>query len=81
MIYRHNWELHLDPVQVALVSRADGHTAISSIVQTVFKDAQFPHLDETQLFAVAIDTFQMLWQLDFLAMGIGPTDPTTTRLT
>ena len=81
MIHRYNWELHLDPVQVALVSRADGHTAISSIVQTVFKDAQFPHLDETQLFAVAIDTFQMLWQLDFLAMGIGPADPTTARLT
>lgn len=81
MIYRYNWELHLDPVQVALVSRADGHTAISSIVQTVFKVAQFPHLDETQLFAVAIDTFQMLWQLDFLAMGIGPADPTTARRT
>jgi SAM-dependent methyltransferase len=78
MIYRYNWELHLDPVQVAFVSRADGHTAISLIVQTVFNEAQFPHLDETQLFAVAIDTFQMLWELDFLAMGIAPTDPTIT---
>lgn len=78
-IYRYNWELHLDPVQAALVLRADGHTAISLIVQSVLNDAQFLHLDVTQLSAVAADTFQMLWQLDFMAMGISPTDATTTR--
>ena len=80
-IYRYNWELQLDPVQAALVSLADGHTAISAIVQTVFNGAQFPHLGDTQLSAAAIDTFQMLWQLDFLAMGISPTDPKTSRRT
>jgi SAM-dependent methyltransferase len=80
-IYRYNWELQLDPVQAALVSLADGHTTISLIVQTVFNDAQFPHLDDTQLSAVAIDTFQMLWQLDFLAMGISTPDPTPIRRT
>jgi len=78
-IYRYNWQLQLDPVQAALVSHADGHTSISLIVQTVLNDAQFPLLNESQLSAVAVETFQMLWQLDFLAMGISAPDPTPTR--
>ena len=78
-IYRYNWQLQLDPVQAALVSHADGHTSISLIVETVLNDAQFPHLNESQLSAVAVETFQMLWQLDFLAMGISAPDPTPTR--
>ena len=80
-IYRFNWQLHLDPVQAALVSRADGHTAISQVVQSVLTDAAFPHLDDAQLAAVAVDTFQMLWQLDFMAMGISPTDAATAGRT
>ena len=79
MIHRYDWQLQLDPVQTALVSRADGRTDISHIVQAVLNEEQFPGLDEKQLTHIAVETFQMLWQLDFVAMGISPHDPKIIR--
>lgn len=69
-LHRHNWALDLDPVRSALVSRIDGRTSIDRIVQDIIQGGQFPHLDATRLARVALDTFQSLWQLDFLAFRL-----------
>ena len=70
VIHRHDWQRELTPLQAALVEHVDGNRTISDIVDTVTGSGAFARADRAEVVAVSLETFQSLWQQDYLAMGI-----------
>ena len=70
VIHRHDWQRELTPLQAALVEHVDGNRTISDIVDTVTGSGAFARADRAEVVAVSLETFQPLWQQDYLAMGI-----------
>lgn len=69
---RHDgWTRDLTPLQTALVGHVDGHRSIEAIVDAVLASGAFARADQAEVTAVARETFASLWQLDFMAMGLG----------
>jgi hypothetical protein len=69
-IYRSDWALPLDPTQSVLVNNMDGHRTIEQIVADLVSRGSLARSDEVHVMDVARETFRMLWQWDFVAMGI-----------
>jgi SAM-dependent methyltransferase len=70
VLHRSDWHLRLDPMQSAFVQRVDGHSSIAQITSTVLESETFSQMQESEVTEIARETFQTLWQLDFLAMGM-----------
>lgn len=67
VMLRHDWQVNLDSLQSALISRVDGRRSIGEIINDVQSREVAPHADRAM---AGLDTFKSLYQLDFLAMGI-----------
>ena len=70
VIHRYNWQLTLNPAQASLMNQVDGHRTIANVVTRVLEDDSIAPADRAEVTAIALDMFQSLWQLDFLAMGM-----------
>lgn len=70
VVQRHDWERELTPLQAALVERVDGRRSIEAIASAVAGSGGGAHVDPRDITSAALETFQSLWQQDFLAMGI-----------
>lgn len=64
--------LQLDPWQAALVQRVDGHRSIESIIREAQQDGVAAGRDQNGLDEAAREVFTVLWQQDYLAMGLPP---------
>lgn len=64
--------LQLDPWQAALVQRVDGHRSIESIIREAQQDGVAAGRDQNGLDEAAREVFTVLWQQDYLAIGLPP---------
>lgn len=71
-LYRHDWRLRLDPVQLALVEQVDGRRTISEIVAAAAESGVLPQRSHPEREEVGRAAFRSLWQRDFLAMHLRP---------
>jgi SAM-dependent methyltransferase len=71
-IFRYDWRLQLDPIQLALVQQVDGRRTIRQIVAEATPSGVMPWRNQAELDEVGRTVFRSLWQRDFLAMGLGP---------
>jgi len=71
-IFRHDWRLRLDPVQLALVQHVDGRRTIGEIVAAAADSGVLPPRSRPDLEDLGRAVFRSLWQRDFLAMGLRP---------
>lgn len=77
-IVRPNWQWELPPFEAALARQVDGRRSISEIVAAAcadgaVADAQTGKAPEAR----ARELFQMLWQTDFIAIGVPAAIPTS----
>jgi hypothetical protein len=67
---RPDWDIALNPVQLALVQQVDGHRAIGEIVTAAKHSGVMPPLGQAELEQFGIRHLQALWRLDFLSIGL-----------
>lgn len=65
-LQRYDWQLSLDPIDLALVRRVDGLRTIREVIDETARDEPGTTID---LEGRARRLFQSLWQRDFLCMG------------
>jgi SAM-dependent methyltransferase len=71
-VFRYDWRMPLDPVQLALVQHVDGRRTIGEIVAAAATSGVLPPRGEAELEALGRNVFRSLWQRDFLAMALRP---------
>jgi SAM-dependent methyltransferase len=71
-VFRYDWRMPLDPVQLALVQQVDGRRTIGEIVATAATSGVLPPRSEAELEDLGRNVFRSLWQRDFLAMALRP---------
>ena len=69
-VFRPDWRMSLDPVQIALVQKVDGRRTIREIVAVTARTAPLFQRSPVDLEDFGLTLFQSLWQRDFLAMGL-----------
>jgi SAM-dependent methyltransferase len=70
VIHRSDWSLPLEPTQRVLAESIDGHRTIAEIVTDLISRGTLARTDESEVRSLAQHTFRMLWQGDFVALGI-----------
>jgi SAM-dependent methyltransferase len=71
---RHDWRMRLDPVQLALAQQIDGHRTIRQIVAAASQTGVLPQRSQSDLEDLGRTVFRSLWQRDFIAMGLTPSE-------
>ena len=69
-LFRSDWTLPLDAVQLSFVELVDGRRNINEIISIASSNGSFPREDPERLKELCRQTFKNLWQLDFFAMGL-----------
>ncbi len=69
-LFRYDWTMPLDAVQLALMQQVDGSRTIAEIVAQAAQSGVLPKLKEPALVKLGADIFRSLWQLDFIAIGL-----------
>ena len=69
-LFRYDWTMRLDAVQLALMQQVDGCRTIAEIVALAEQSGVLPQLKEPELVKLGADIFRSLWQLDFIAIGL-----------
>jgi SAM-dependent methyltransferase len=72
-LFRHNWTVEGNDLEVALATRIDGRRTISEIAAAV-DEAAFGGRTGAERDAAVMAVFQSLWRLDFLTMGLSPAE-------
>ena len=72
-IYRPSWTLRLDPTHLALAQLVDGDRSIRDIAQWVAQSGVMAHADQSELEYLALELFEGLWRLDFIAVDLSGT--------
>lgn len=71
-VFRYDWRLPLDPVQLALVQHVDGQRTVREIVAAAQPSGVMPWRNQADLDEVGRGVFRSLWQRDFIGMGLRP---------
>lgn len=71
-LHRPDWQLRLNPAQLAFAQGVDGHRSIRAIAAGVAQSSQAACSGAGELQAFGCQLFQALWRLDFVAMGLAP---------
>ena len=74
--YRHGWTIQLDTTHLALAQQIDGERSIREVVQRVAQGGSINGLDQGELQAIALEFFEQLWRMDFLAIDLAATAAT-----
>lgn len=69
-IARNNWSMNLDAQQLALMQQVNGRRSIRKIAAHLASSQMFRDMQPAEFEAYAQRQFQILWQLDFLAMHL-----------
>ena len=69
---RFNWSTQLNSIETMLLERVDGHRTIKQILSELSLMDHLKNSYQSQLEQIARSTFQKLWRLDFLLIGLGP---------
>ncbi len=69
ILYRYNWSTQLNPIETMLIERVDGRNNIRKILSDISHLKAIVPFDLDELGRA---TFQRLWRLDFLLMGLKP---------
>ena len=68
-IYRHDWNVRLNPTRLAFVQHINGELSIREIAQKVAQSGLLS-ADQAELEAIALDLFEDLWRFDFIAIDL-----------
>ena len=69
-VYRPGWSLRLDPAHLAFAELIDGQRSIGQITAAVADGGAVAHSDRSELDYLALELFEGLWRLDFVAVGV-----------
>ena len=69
-IYRPGWRIRLNSQQLALIRHIDGQMSINAIVERAVTDDGPAEFKEGGFIEMVIQVFKMLWQRDFISIGI-----------
>ena len=70
-VYRPGWSLRLDPTHLAFAELIDGQRTIGQIAAAVAEGGAVAHSDRSELDYIALELFEGLWRLDFVAAQVG----------
>ena len=68
-VYRYDWSVRLDPSHLALLQHLNGERSIREIAQRVAQSG-LVNADHSELELVALELFEGLWRLDFIAIDL-----------
>jgi hypothetical protein len=68
-IYRSDWSIRLNPMHLAFAQQINGELSIREIAARVAQSG-LPSTDQAELEAIALDLFEGLWRLDFIAVDL-----------
>lgn len=71
-IFRPGWQLRLHPTHLAFAQRVDGIRSIREIAEQVAASGVVSYRERADLDAIALELFEALWRLDFLAIELKP---------
>ena len=69
-LFRPDWRMSLNPVQLSFVQKVDGRRTIRDIAALVLQNRESPRASAADLENYGRKLFQSLWRLDFLAMQL-----------
>jgi hypothetical protein len=72
ILSRYNWSTQLSTLETELIKPIDGSLTIGKIIAKILPENQVNDEAAEELEQLARITFQKLWRLDFLAMGLKP---------
>jgi SAM-dependent methyltransferase len=70
--FRMDWRMQLSPAQLPFAQNVDGDRTIREIAQRVAQGGESPRANVAELEKFGRKLFQSLWRLDFLSMGLNP---------
>jgi hypothetical protein len=68
-IYRSDWSVRLDPTHLAFAHHINGELSIREIAERVARSGLLG-ADQAEVEATALDLFEGLWRLDFIAIDL-----------
>lgn len=72
-VFRFDWTIQLNPTHLAIAQHVDGEQTISEIAARVAASGLVAGADQTGLQYVALELFEHLWKMDFLAVDLSGT--------
>lgn len=69
-VYRPGWSLTLRPNHLAFARLVDGQRSIGEIAAAVATGGEVPHFAQFELDYLALELFEGLWRLDFIAVDL-----------
>jgi len=69
-IFRPDWRVSLNAVQLSFVRQVDGRRTIREIAESVAQSGNSPRASVAEVERFGRKLFQALWRLDFLAMRL-----------
>ena len=76
-IDRPGWSLRLSPTHLAFAQLVDGERTIGEIAERVTQTGVVARADQAELEAIGLELFEGLWRMDFIAVDLSRTTPTT----
>lgn len=76
-IDRPGWSLRLSPTHLAFAQLVDGERTIGEIAERVTQTGVVARADQAELEAIGLELFEGLWRMDFIAVDLSRTAPTT----
>ncbi|MGV1005069.1 MAG: class I SAM-dependent methyltransferase [Candidatus Nanopelagicales bacterium] len=69
-IFRPGWTIQLDPTHLAFGQHVDGDRTIREIATRVAQSGVIGRADQAELELIALELFEQLWRMDFLAIDL-----------